>query len=184
MCKSSQCLKFRPAPSGLALPLGDMRQVAQWANTGPGSGNSSFLPLLPHDLEVFSLLWEDRSVCMSQSLSCPVLLPQMRWRVQQQSGHKMAAKLASPYGVEGGALASGSKMSPAASLSLIHCFPFVFLSFLPAVEERRPIQWESPFLTAPGVCQPLCRLVWVHASGAFSVPPGPRALQRPSVCAT
>ncbi len=32
------------------------------------------------------------------------------------------------------------------------------------------------------MCQHLCKLVWLHASSALSVSPGPRTLQGPRVC--
>lgn len=46
----------------------------------------------------------------------------------------------------------------------------------------RPLGQPGALQPAAGVYQHLRRLVWLHASGPLSVSPGPRALQRSSVC--
>lgn len=45
-----------------------------------------------------------------------------------------------------------------------------------------PLGQPGALQPAAGVCQHLRQLVWLHASGPLSVSPGPRALQRSSVC--
>lgn len=57
------------------------------------------------------------------------------------------------------------------------------LCFPAALEELSTLQRQPPVLSAPGMRQPVCSLVRVHAPRAFSVPPGSSAVQRPGVCA-
>lgn len=45
-----------------------------------------------------------------------------------------------------------------------------------------PMGQPGALQPAARVCQHLRQLVWLHASGPLSVSPGPRALQRSSVC--
>lgn len=47
--------------------------------------------------------------------------------------------------------------------------------------KERPLGKPGTLQPAAGVYQHLRQLVWLHASGPLSVPPGPRALQRSSV---
>lgn len=55
------------------------------------------------------------------------------------------------------------------------------LFYLPGYEEC-PLGQPGALQPAAGVCQHLRQLVWLHATGPLSVSPGPRALQRSSVC--
>lgn len=47
--------------------------------------------------------------------------------------------------------------------------------------QERPLGQPGALQPAAGVHQHLRQLVWLHASGPLPVPPGPSALQRPSV---